>query len=299
MVKKGSDWMKKWGLRVLGLLFGLILVACGGETDETIQVGSKDFTESLVVSEIYALALEDNGYEVERVQNIASSVIPQSLESGEIDLYPEYTGTSLITIFNLPLETDPDTVAEIIREEYEAIGLTTLDYAPANNAQGIAIRTDVAEELGITTISDFQEKADQIRFASQGEFDLREDGLAGLAEVYGEFNFADSTVYDNSLKYQILRNDEADATPAYTTDGQLVNEDEFLVLEDDQNFWPPYNLVPVINQEVLDANPEIEELLNEINADLTTERVIELNASVDIDGREYQEVAEEYYSGLN
>lgn len=290
--------MKKWLFRLITILFGMILVACGSN-DETIQVGSKDFTESLLVSEIYALALEDNGYEVERIQSIASSVIPQSLESGEIDLYPEYTGTSLMTIFNLPLQTDPDAVAETIREEYEAIGLTTLDYAPANNAQGIAIRTDVAEELGIATISDFQANAGEIRFASQGEFDLREDGLVGLAEVYGEFNFADSTVYDNSLKYQILRSDEADATPAYTTDGQLVNTDEFLVLEDDKNFWPPYNLVPVINQEVLEANPDLADILNAINADLTTEQVIELNAAVDIDGREYEEVAAEYYESLN
>ena len=206
---------------------------------------------------------------------------------------------TIITIFNLPLQTDPDAVAETIREEYEAIGLTTLDYAPANNAQGIAIRTDVAEELGIATISDFQANAGEIRFASQGEFDLREDGLVGLAEVYGEFNFADSTVYDNSLKYQILRSDEADATPAYTTDGQLVNTDEFLVLEDDKNFWPPYNLVPVINQEVLEANPDLADILNAINADLTTEQVIELNAAVDIDGREYEEVAAEYYESLN
>ena len=290
--------MKKWLFGFITVVFGIILVACGSD-DETIEVGSKDFTESLIVSEIYALALEDNGYEVERIQNIASSVIPQSLESGEVDLYPEYTGTSLITIFNLPLETDPDTVAEQIREEYEAIGLTTLNYAPANNAQGIAIQTDVADELGITTISDFQANAGEIRFASQGEFDLREDGLVGLAEVYGDFNFADSTVYDNSLKYQILRNDEADATPAYTTDGQLVNTDEFLVLEDDQNFWPPYNLVPVINQEVLKANPDIANIINPINADLTTEKMIELNAAVDIDGREFEEVAKEYYESLN
>lgn len=290
-MKKRLRWMFMF-------LVGLILVACT-DNDETIQVGSKTFTESLIVSEIYALALEDNGYEVERVQSIASSVIPQSLESGEIDLYPEYTGTALITIFNLPLETNPDTVAAMIREEYEAIGLTTLDYAPANNAQGIAIRTDIAEELGITTISDFQVNAEQIRFASQGEFDLREDGLVGLAEVYGEFDFADSTVYDNSLKYQILRNNEADATPAYTTDGQLVNVDEFLVLEDDKNFWPPYNLVTVLRQEVLSENPDIEDILGEINTRLTTEQVIELNAEVDIEGREYQEVAKEFYNAIN
>lgn len=290
--------MKKWILRIATMLFGLLLMACG-TSEDAIKVGSKDFTESLIVSEIYALALEDNGYEVERVQSIASSVIPQSLISGEVDLYPEYTGTALLSIFDLPMETDPDTVAEMIREEYEEIGATTLNYAPANNAQGIAIRTEVAEELGIRTISDFQANADQLRFASQGEFDMREDGIVGLAEVYGEFNFLDSTVYDNSLKYQVLRSDEADATPAYTTDGQLVNEDEFLVLEDDLNFWPPYNLVPVIRQDTLEANPEMEELINRINENLTTEKVIELNAAVDIDGREYEEVAQEYYESLN
>ena len=116
--------------------------------------------------------------------------------------------------------------------------------------------------------------------------------------MYGEFNFADTTVYDNSLKYQILRNNEADAKPAYTTDGQLVNEDEFLVLEDDQNFWPPYNLVTVLNQELLEENPEIGDILDIINAALTTEKMIELNAMVDIDGREYQDVAAEFYEIL-
>lgn len=289
--------MKKIVSSILIILLGIVLVACGG-SDDVVKVGSKDFTESLIVSEVYALALEENDYEVERVQNIASSVIPSSLESGEVDLYPEYTGTALMTIFDLPIETDPDKVAEIIREEYEAIGLTTLDYADANNMQGIAIRTDMAEEFGITTISDLQENADKIRFASQGEFDLREDGLVGLAEVYGEFNFADTTVYDNSLKYQILRNNEADATPAYTTDGQLVNEDEFIVLEDDQNFWPPYNLVTVLNQELLKENPDIGDILDKVNATLTTEKMIELNAMVDIDGKEYQEVATEFYESL-
>ena len=151
--------MKKWLFRLITILCGMILVACGSN-DETIQVGSKDFTESLLVSEIYALALEDNGYEVERIQSIASSVIPQSLESGEIDLYPEYTGTALLSIFNLPMDTDPDSVAETIRNAYEEGGeLTILEYAPANDSQGIAITTAASEEYGIDTISDLQANA--------------------------------------------------------------------------------------------------------------------------------------------
>ncbi|EAG2958194.1 hypothetical protein B5H51_17430, partial [Listeria monocytogenes] len=213
-----------------------------GNAKQTIKVGSKDFTESLVISEIYADALEENGYTVERVQNIASSVIPQSIEAGEVDIYPEYTGTSLLTIFDLPLETDPDKVYDLVKKEYEKNGvLTVLDYAQANDSAGIAIKTSVAEKYNIYTISDLQKNADKIRFASQGEFDQREDGLPGLKEVYGSFAFKSSTVYDNSLKYQVLLNDEADATPAYTTEGQLSNKDEFTILDDDKKFWPPYN----------------------------------------------------------
>lgn len=285
-------------ISVILLTFSIILASCSTSVD-SIKIGSKDFTENLIVAEIYALALEDKGYDVERMHGIASSVIPQAVENNEIDLYPEYTGTALISILKLPMETDPDGVAETIRDTFEMDGiLTTLEYAPANDAQGIAIKTSVSDELGIYTISDLQEKADQIRFASQGEFDLREDGLAGLVEVYGEFNFQSSTIYDNSLKYQILLNDEADATPAYTTEGQLVNKDEFTVLEDDKNFWPPYNIVPIVRQDILKEYPEISEIINSINEGLTTEVVIELNAKVDIDGEEYPDVAKDYYNSL-
>lgn len=292
---------KRIRISFFAAIFGLILAGCSSaSSDEAIKIGSKDFTESLVVSEIYALALEDQGLNVERVPNIASSVIPQSIEKGQVDLYPEYTGTSLLTIFKLPLETDPDAVAQTIREKYEEDGvLTTLDYAEANDSAGIAIKTSVSEEYGIKTLSDLQGNADQIRFASQGEFDQREDGLPGLEKVYGEFNFKSSTVYDNSLKYQVLKSDEADATPAYTTEGQLSDTEEFTILEDDKNFWPPYNLVPVVRQDVLENHPEVETIINDINKNLDTQTVIDLNAKVDIDGEDYQKVAKDYFESLN
>lgn len=290
---------KAKNIMTLLVLVSLVLVGCtSGASGDTIKIGSKDFTESLIVSEIYALALEENGYSVERVPSIASSVIPQAIENAEIDLYPEYTGTALLSIFNLPMDTDPDSVAETIRNAYEEGGeLTTLEYAPANDSQGIAITTAASEEYGIDTISDLQANAENIRFASQGEFEEREDGLEGLEEVYGEFNFESITVYDNSLKYQVLSSDEADATPAYTTEGQLSNTDMYKVLEDDQ-LWPPYNLVPIVRQDVLEANPDIETIINDINATLDTQTVVDLNASVDIDGQDYMEVAEEYYNSI-
>ena len=273
----------------------------GGSTEDTvIRVGSKDFTENLVVSEIYALALEDAGYEVERIPNIASSVVHTSITNDEIDLYPEYTGTGLLVILEMEMETDPQKVYDTIKAEYaEQFDLTWLDYAEANDSAGLVIKTSVAEKYGIETISDLQKNASELRFASQGEFDLREDGIPGLTKAYGEFNWKSSTVYDNSLKYEVLENDEADVAPAYTTEGQLTNKEEFTVLVDDKNFWPPYNLAPVIRNEVLEENPEIAEILNNISSTLDTETVTGLNAKVDVDGQEYEAVAKEYFESIN
>lgn len=298
---------------ISGALLVVILVAIVGgiwawrnnqsseaqQSSTTIRVGSKDFTENLVIAEIYALALEDNGYTVERVSNISSSLIHNSIVNDEIDLYPEYTGTGLLSVLGEDMETDPEKVYKTVKKEYEEqFNLTWLDYASANDSQGLVIRTEVANSLNIKTISDLQAHASELRFASQGEFDEREDGLPGLEKTYGTFNWQSSKVYNNSLKYSVLENDEADVTPAYTTEGQLVNTDEFTLLEDDKQFWPPYNLAPVVRDNILDDNPDIKTILNNISAKLDTETVTELNAKVDVDGQEYTDVAKEYYDSI-
>ncbi|MEI4780549.1 glycine betaine ABC transporter substrate-binding protein [Streptococcus pasteurianus] len=298
---------------ISGALLVVILVAIVGgiwawrnnqssevqQSSTTIRVGSKDFTENLVIAEIYALALEDNGYTVERVSNISSSLIHNSIVNDEIDLYPEYTGTGLLSVLGEDMETDPEKVYKTVKKEYEEqFNLTWLDYASANDSQGLVIRTEVANSLNIKTISDLQAHASELRFASQGEFDEREDGLSGLEKTYGTFNWQSSKVYDNSLKYSVLENDEADVTPAYTTEGQLVSTDKFTLLEDDKQFWPPYNLAPVVRDNILDDNPDIKTILNNISAKLDTETVTELNAKVDVDGQEYTDVAKEYYDSI-
>lgn len=300
--------------KVLAALIGIIILALvagialwkNNQADKstskastTIRVGSKDFTESLVVSEIYALALEDNGYKVDRVSNISSSLIHKSLVNDEIDLYPEYTGTALLTILGDDMETDPDKVYQTVKKEYEEkYNLTWLNYSEANDSSGLAMRKETADKYNIKTISDLQKNASNIRMASQGEYEEREDGLPALEKVYGEFNWKSSKVYDNSLKYQILENDEADVTPAYTTEGRLAETDKFVLLEDDKHVWPPYNLAPVVRDNVLEANPSIKKILNKISAKLDTETVTKLNAKVDVDGEEYTDVAKEFYDSI-
>ncbi len=296
---------KKAGILALIAVFafGVLVTGCGSDTSDsgeskTVVIGSKDFTENYILAELYALALEDNGFTVERSFGIASSAVHTSLVNAEIDLYPEYTGTGLLSVLGLPLETDPQKVYDTVKEQYkEQFDIDWLDYSSAADSQGLVITTAAAEKYGISTISDLQKYADQLRFASQGEFDEREDGIPALEAAYGPFDWASSEVYDNGLKYQVLLNDEADVTPAYTTEGQLVN-DAFTLLEDDKYVWPPYNVAPVVRGEVLEAYPEIADILNAVDAILDTETLTQLNAKVDVDQEEYEEVAAEYYESI-
>jgi osmoprotectant transport system substrate-binding protein len=283
----------------------LILSACGDKTENaedkaaTIRIGTKDFTENLIVGELYALALEGAGYKVERVPNIAGSVIHSSIVNNDIDMYPEYTGTGLLSILKVDMLTDPDTVYKKVKEEYKKqFKITWLDYSKANDGAGLVIRSEVSKNLGITTITDLQKHVSKLRFASQGEVDQRADGIPALEKVYGKFNWKSSKVYDNSLKYEVLKNNEADVAPAYTTEGQLVNKDQFTLLKDDKQVWPPYNLAPVVRDNVLDTNPEIAEVINKVSAALDTETVTALNAKVDVDKKEYEDVAKEFYDSI-
>ncbi len=291
--------------KITGLIAAVLIVItvftfaeCFGAPSGPIRVGSKNFTESLVLGEIYALALEDNGYKVERKLNIASSIVHTAIVNKEIDLYPEYTGTGLLAILKHELVTDPKQVYDIVKSEYlKKFNIVWLNYATANDSQGLVISRSVADKLGIKTISDLQKNANKIRFASQGEFDIREDGLPALEKVYGKFNFKSKAVFDNSLKYDVLANDKADLAVAYTTEGNLVDK-KFLVLVDDKHVWPPYNIAPLIRKEVLDKNPKIATIINKVTATIDNEKIIKLNAEIDVKQREYTDVAKEYYDSI-
>ena len=285
------------GMAAGTLVLGLAGSVSAGEV--TLRVGSKDFTENEIVAELYALALEDAGFDVERIMDVSSSVIHTSIVNDEIDLYPEYTGTGLISILQMDPLTNPEEVYQTVKDAYEEqFDLIWLDYAAANDGQGLFISKKASDEYGITNITQLQEHASELRFASQGEFDEREDGLPGLEKIYGPFDWASSKVYDNGLKYQVVENDEADVAPAYTTEGRLSETDKFVLLEDDKQCWPPYNLAPVVRKDILEANPAIAEALNKVDATLDTATITALNARVDVDGEEYEDVAAEYWEEI-
>ncbi len=280
-----------------------VFVACGAKSADrsgsVVRIGSKGFTENEIVAEVYALALEDAGLKVERTPDLGSSIIHQSLTTGDIDLYPEYTGTGLISVLKEEPKTSADEVYREVKKQYEdKFKISWLDYSPASDGQGIVITRAASDQYGIKTISDLQKNADKIRFASQGEFDQRSDGIPGLTAKYGEFHWKSTNVYDNALKYQVLDQNQADAAPAYTTEGQLSDTGKYLLLEDDKQAWPPYNLAPLVRDEILQKNPKIAEVLNKISPKITTENITKANAEVDLKGKEYKDVAKELYESI-
>ena len=264
----------------------------------TIRVGSKNFTESLILGNLYADALEDNGFKVERKLNLADTVVHTSLVNNQIDLYPEYTGTGLLSILKLPLETDPQKVYDTVKKDYkDKWNIDWLAYAPANDSQGLAITKAAADKYHISTISDLQKHAAELRFATQGEFDQRADGLPALTKAYGPFKWKSSKIYDTSLLASVLLNDQADVAPLYTTAGDLSNP-KLVSLKDDKLVWPPYNIAPVVRGDVLKANPKIATILNAVDKTLTTKELTSLNAKVDVDKAEADKVASDYYNTI-
>ena len=301
-MKRTRRWFNQ---ACLGVATAVAIAACGGGGggggDSTISVGSKDFTEQLILGEMYAFMLEENGFEVERKLNLGGTPVAQAaIESGEIDLYPEYTGTGLLTVLKLPASSDQDAVYNTVKEEYqEQFDLVWLEPAPMNNTQALAMTEAKADELRIRTISDFAAQASDLVLIGPPEFEVREDGLPGLREAYGDFDLEEYKAVDAGLRYRGLIDGEADVAVAFGTDGEISAYD-LVVLEDDQNLFPPYQIAPIVSQAALDQNPGIADALNQLSPLLNDGVMRQLNYEVSGNQREPAEVAREFLvdSGL-
>ncbi|HCU57063.1 MAG TPA: quaternary ammonium transporter [Anaerolineaceae bacterium] len=282
------------------LIGALLLTACapsGSNQEEslgTIAVGSKDFTEQFIVAEMYAQVLENAGFTVERKLNLGGTPIAQeAILNGDIDLYPEYTSTGLLTVLKLSPIKDAQEIYSTVKENYEEqFHLTWLEPSPFNNTQALAITQETAEKYAIRTYSDLSEKAPELILGGPAEFLEREDGIKGLQEAYGGFEFKEvKQLGTGSLRYQALMDGQVDVVVAFGTDGAIEGND-LVVLVDDQVFYPIYNIAPVVRRDTLDDYPQIAELLNELAPLLTDDVISGLNWQVDgPEGREPAEVA--------
>ncbi|MBY6142175.1 glycine betaine ABC transporter substrate-binding protein [Leisingera daeponensis] len=263
-------------------LSGLALSAQAAD----IVVGGKNFTEQQLLSSITEQLLEANGYSVENRGGMGSAAVRQAMENGQIDVYWEYTGTSLITYNKVEERLNAADTYVRVKDLDAAKGIVWLDASKANNTYALAMRAADASGKNISTMSQLAEAVNvgaDISFATNAEFYARADGLKPLQKAYGfEFSRARIRRMDGGLVYQALKDGAVDVGLVFATDGRVPAFD-FVVLEDDQGYFPAYALAPVIRSEVLEANPDLAGLLNSVAAKLDDATMARLNASVDVD----------------
>lgn len=280
----------------LRVALSLVLVAllsggCSRASAVTLKVGSKDFTEEFILAEMYALLLEDAGFKVERKFNLGGTPVAHAaLVKGDIDLYPEYTSTGLLTVLKQQPIADPAAIVEAVRKGYqEQFKLTWLEPGPFNNTQALATTREVSEKYGVKTYSDLAAKAPELRLGGPAEFAERQDGIKGLQRAYGGFQFKEfKQLGTGSLRYEALRTGQVDVVVAFGTDGQISGLG-LVLLKDDKSFYPIYQAAPVVRMDVLDKHPRIAEALNRLAPLLTDDVMAGLNWKVD--GPEKQEFA--------
>ncbi|PZR97232.1 MAG: hypothetical protein DLM69_09935 [Candidatus Chloroheliales bacterium] len=277
------------------------MVQPAAQNKPTVFVSSKNFTEEYIIGEMYALALENAGIKVDRSKmNLGATDIAQAaIVKGDISLYPEYTGTSLGVVLKVDLTSSPDwkdaaKVYAKVKDEYEKqFKLTVLTPAPMNDTQAIAMPKDKASANNIKTLCDLSVKAPSLTLISTAEFDNRSDGLPGLQKAYGGFQFKKVVDVDNSIKYDALKQGQGDAVIAYSTEGAIA-ANNLLVLDDNKHFYPPYPVAPVVRDDIIAAYPNIPDLLNAVDAKITNDEITKLNADVDINKKDYKQVAKDW-----
>jgi len=269
----------------------------------TFTVGSKEFTEQLILGQITIQVLEDAGATVnDETGLVGSTVVREALTAGDIDMYWEYTGTGWLThLGNDAPITGSQEQFDAVKEADAANEIAWLDPAPFNNTYAIALASETTTELGLTTMSDLAayaaENPDETTLCAAAEFLGRDDGLPGLEAAYG-FEFGDVSELELGLVYtSIDAGDPCIFGEVFATDGRIAGLG-LTVLEDDENFFPSYLPALNVRQEVLDANPALVALFARVAAALDNETMTALNAKVDVDGEEPADVAADFLTEM-
>ena len=303
--------------RMVGVLVvaAMVAVGCGGGgggasgevdlSDADLVVGSKDFTEQLILGYITLQALENAGASVEDQVGLAGTdAARQALVGGDIDMYWEYTGTIWINHLGntKPIPDSAEQYEAAAKADMEQENLKLLEPAPFNNTYALAIREEAAEEVGVEKLSDLkalvEENPDEATVCVESEFNSRDDGLPGLEKEYGfQFPKGNVALFDTGTVYQ--RTDKGDPCnfgEVFTTDGR-IEALGLKAIEDDKNFFPKYNPALEVRKETYDQyGPQLEEIFTPIAKALDEKTMTEMNARVDVDGELPEDVAEDFLS---
>ncbi len=284
------------GIAVCIMFLTLLLPSCAPSHSNRIVIGSKNFTESLMLGEIMAQLIESRTHiTVERRFYLAGSYIcQQAILAGRIDIYPEYTGTALTAILKQKVGGDRAGVYQRVKTEYETrFGLTLGPPFGFNNTFAMEIRGDDARRLKLKTLSEAAAFTPQWQAGFGYEFMERPDGYAGLAAAYALHFAAPPRIMDLGLLAPALKNHQIDMAAGNATDGLIPALDLF-VLEDDRHYFPPYEAVAVVRQQTLQQHPELAEILSELGGKISDQEMQKLNYALDGQHRDAQDVAREF-----
>ena len=302
--------MRRFRSTVLGAaLLALLLVAaaCGsGEDDDDttggsqekgeLTVGSDAFAEAQIMGEMYAQVLENAGYTIDRQLDIeAREVRLPAMESGEIDIAPEYLA-SLLSVVD-PSQTptgDPEEVSQQLEQPLSEMGLTVLEPSDVVDTNALVVTQEFADQEGISQTSDLAPIADDLTLGGPTECPKRPFCIPGFKKTYG-IEFGDFKALEYGASITALAGGEIDVALLFSTDGSIA-ENNFVVLEDDKNLQAADNITPLVREEAL--NDEVESLLNEVSSSIETDKIIELNKRANVDVEDPKDLAEEYLNEL-
>jgi osmoprotectant transport system substrate-binding protein len=280
------------------LILAVLLSGCGGA--RRITVGSKNFTEQLVLGEIIAQHVERRlNNKVDRTLNLGGTLLThQALLNGQIDLYPEYSGTALTEILKQKADTtDASIVLERVRNQYRNIRLEWLEPLGFNNPFAMVVRGEDARAHNWQTLSDAESFADGFTLGAGYEFQQRPDGYSNLTRTYKIRWRAPPKAMDLGLLYKALQEKQVSMVAGNTTDGVLSKIDA-KILKDDRGAFPPYHAAIVVRAEALEQYPGLRKALDELGGKFSEETVRKLNHAVDSEGRQLRDVAAEFLKTL-
>jgi len=286
------------------LLIGCVLLAiagCRSQRGGTIVVGSKNFTEQIVLAELFAQQIEAHStLHVERRVNLGGTLLcHQALLAGKIDLYPEYTGTALTAVLHEPPQNDPSAVFHRVQDQYRArYGVEVMPPLGFNNTFAMVVRGDDAAKLHLHTISDIRAFAPKWRAGFGYEFMERPDGYRGWVAAYGLHFSGEPHILDLGLLYRALADRQVDLVAGNSTDG-LIAALGMVALEDDRRYFPPYEAVPLVRRATLDNHPEAGVALRQLTGKITEDEMRRMNYAVDGKHRDPAEVIREFRKAKN
>jgi len=282
----------------LGLILVLLMVLFAGcQTEEKkVVIASKPHSEQYILAEMLTQLIESHtDIMVEQKLGIGGGTanIHPAVLAGEIDIYPEYSGTGWLFVLKEDLINDPDELYMAVTDQYKAdFDIVWLDRYGFNNTYALAVSGPIAEEFQLETYTDLVDKSPMLVFGAEYDFYEREDGYPGLEAVYG-FDFKEKKELDIGLKYEAIGSGEIDVVNAFSTDG-LLKQYDLKVLADDQNFFPSYQAATLIRQETLDKYPELKDVLNKLAGQISDDEMIELNYMVEKENQDPKEVAKKF-----